>query len=621
MANRITTLFTFKEDGTGLAKVKADVSDADGALNKFKTGAKSTFTEFRTQAAQGAAVAGAAIVGFGVTAVKQFTDTAIAAGQFADATDMSVQQSSRWLDVVSRYGIELGDLSDVFNNVAGKVAEGDEVFDELGVTIARTRSGAVDMNETMTRVIEQMENVEDPAERARIAAELFGEEGSRQFAELIAKGGDLRDMFDDVADAKIIDDGEVEKARQAREDMKRLTDSLSELALEVGEAVLPAVDLLADAFEGLNTIFGALQVDRVLGFLADLDTNAERVGRKLRGLFDDRSAENWAAVDAFDRAEEAAAEFDRSLLNQASTVEQANEIIAGYTSTLDGTKVNLDQVSNLLRVEFAEGLNEAADATRRAELETTLASEAMRDEARAANRTATVLGRLERDTEDLADETEDLTDEVSEAERAFSSFLGQLSNREAWRNAQDAVAGYRAEVAEAKRQQEAGEISAEQYQDVVDRAFENMALDAARYVDSLEEVPDELKTEFIAAVRQGDVEAIERELAELTRTREIILQYRTEGSTSVPVQPNPSGPRHTGGRTSAGQPVGILAGETFIPDQAGRVRSVEDTAADAAASGMTVNFTINGATDPKMVATEVDRRLRQLLQSIRAGRR
>lgn len=554
MANRITTLFSFKEEGGGLSKVRKDVQDTDGVINKFKVGAKSSFAEFRTSAAQGAAVAGGALVAFGATAVKQFTDTAIAAGTFADSTDMSVESSSRWLDVVSRYGVELNDLSDVFNNVADKVAQGDDVFDDLGVTIARTESGAVDMNETMVRVIEAMEGVHDPAERARIAAELFGEEGSRQFAELVAKGGDLRDMLNDVADAKIIDDGEVAKAREAREDMKRLTDSLSELALEVGEAVLPAVDLLADSMEGLNAIISALKIDQLLGWLADLDVSAERVGRSIRSMFDQSSADNWEFVDMFDEARRVAMEFDDELLKNVDTFGEAREIALEWAEAQGLGAAAATDAANVIALEFNEALEKSREEQEASEKAALLATEAMRDEAKAADHTATVLGGLERDTEDAADEAERLAGKTDMVRESMRRFQAQLDDRRTYLELKGDAAAYVEELENIQEELENEAIDHDEAARRAELARIDMTKALTEYADELDNLPKNIQTEIEAAVKSEDVDEVERVLEWITRTRRLQIGISTfvESDPNQVIRPGQVGMYHSGGIVGKG---------------------------------------------------------------------
>jgi hypothetical protein len=164
----------------------------------------------------------------------------------------SAEEASRWLEVADDFDIELNDLSDAFNNVAGKIAEGDDAIDDLGVTIERTATGAVDMDLTMRNVIEAIAGIEDPAERARISAELLGEEGSRQFAELTGEAGRLTDALDGVSERNLVTDDQVEQARRLRDTMEELSEAGEAVQLAVGSELVEKINQLTDVAEELE---------------------------------------------------------------------------------------------------------------------------------------------------------------------------------------------------------------------------------------------------------------------------------------------------------------------------------------------------------------------------------
>lgn len=238
----------------GLNRLRSDFRQADGALGRFKVAGNAAMTSVKNNAAELATAGAAAVSAFAATSVQKFQETALEAGNLADLMSTSAENASRWLEVADDFDIELNDLSDAFNNVAGKIAEGDEVIDDLGVTIERTTSGAVDMDQTMQNVIEAIAGIEDPAERARVAAVLLGEEGSRQFAELTGEAGALTDALNGVGEGNIVTDEQVREARELRDRMEDLRETVESVQLAVGSELVEAINTLGDAKDRLDPL-------------------------------------------------------------------------------------------------------------------------------------------------------------------------------------------------------------------------------------------------------------------------------------------------------------------------------------------------------------------------------
>ncbi len=107
-------------------------------------------------------------------------------------------------------------------------------------------------------MIDRLNGIKDPAERARVASELLGK-GWQSMSELIAGGSDkLRKSLDSVSDAKVIDQKELDKARKFRENMDELKDGFEDFAIALGENLVPilgkAVELLADVTGAVNKV-------------------------------------------------------------------------------------------------------------------------------------------------------------------------------------------------------------------------------------------------------------------------------------------------------------------------------------------------------------------------------
>ena len=293
MAITIPVLTTFSDKGLKSAKAafanfKTDVSNATGAMGKFKAGSNAALSAVKANAGNFAMAAGTAITTFAVDAIKKFQDLALGAGKFADATGLSVEQASRFIEVGGDIGIEAGTIESAIGKMNKTLGATPELFKELGVDVVRTDSGLTDVNATFLAVVDRLNEIKDPALRATTAAQLLGK-GWQSMAELINLGSDeLQKSLDSVAGAQVISDEELKKAKEFRDTMDQLGDMWNGFVIEAG-------GYFVNTINGLDSWQGKLKaispVAKVVGFGID----------KLTGLFGDND----------DQAEETAAEAKR----------------------------------------------------------------------------------------------------------------------------------------------------------------------------------------------------------------------------------------------------------------------------------------------------------------------
>ena len=262
MAIRIPIITDLQDKGLQEAKrqfgkFKAEISQADGALGKFKAGSKVAFDAVKANMATFAVGAAAAFGTFVIKGVKAFTDLALSAGKFAEVTGLTTQEASRFIEVAGDLGIESSVVEKSINKMNVQAGKSPKLFADLGVQIVKTAGGATNANETFLNVIDRLNKIKDPAERAKVATQLLGK-GWGDMAELIGKGSDeLRKSLKEVSDAKVIDPEEVRRAREFREGMDDLKDKFEDFAIELGEGALPLlIDFLELATKITNLITG-----------------------------------------------------------------------------------------------------------------------------------------------------------------------------------------------------------------------------------------------------------------------------------------------------------------------------------------------------------------------------
>lgn len=227
---------------------------ADKALAKTEAGTSkgmAAFQKYGAMAGSIGVIAGGALL----KAVDAFNDLALSAGKFSQATGLSVEAASRWIEVAGDLGIEAGTVETAVGRMSRTLAASPEKFADLGVAIARTSDGATDMNATFLNAISAVNKIKDPIARAELAAKLFGK-GWQSMAELIGAGAeDLAAKLAEVSDAQVIDEKELAKAKRYRDSMDRLKDSVGDVVKTIGEEATPTIAAFADtlAFAAENS--------------------------------------------------------------------------------------------------------------------------------------------------------------------------------------------------------------------------------------------------------------------------------------------------------------------------------------------------------------------------------
>ena len=318
MAVSIPIVTEFVNDGIKKAEraffdIRKQVSEAEGTMGKFKAAGKATFDAVAKNALVFAASAAASLVTFGVKGAMAFQNLAIEAGKFSDATGLAVDEASRWIEVAGDIGVDAGTVESAIGKMNKVLGTTPDKFKELGVQIAYTSGGAMDANGTFLNVIDRLNGIKNPAERARVASELLGK-GWQGMAELIGQGSDkLRKSLDQVSDSKVVDQKELEQARRFRQQMDDLGDSVGDLSMAIGSDLLPAVIALADAFlfvyEKAKQFFDLMQLGTDITETATFKAMvaAEDMGKAwrdgARSMIDARNASKYLKTGLDDASE------------------------------------------------------------------------------------------------------------------------------------------------------------------------------------------------------------------------------------------------------------------------------------------------------------------------------
>jgi hypothetical protein len=246
MAINIPIVSSFEDSGIKAAKAafgnfKTAVADAQGGMNKFKAGSTVALDAVKANAASFAVAGGVAFAKFAADGVKAFQELALGAEKFATSTGLAIEDASRYMEVGADIGIPIEAISTAIGRLNKTIGADPDKVRELGVDLVYLADGSLDVNATFLKTIERIKGIKDPAEKAKVAAQLLGK-GWQSMSTLIEMGAtDLATALGNVSDAKVIDPAELKKAKEFRDTMDKLKDIIDDLSLSIGQSLVPAL--------------------------------------------------------------------------------------------------------------------------------------------------------------------------------------------------------------------------------------------------------------------------------------------------------------------------------------------------------------------------------------------
>jgi len=271
MAINIPIITSLEDTGIKSAKAafndfKSAVSNAEGGMGKFKAGSKVALDAVAANAGMFAIAGGAAIAKFAFDGVADFAKLALAAGKFADATGLAVEDASRYMEAAGDIGVPVDALETAIGKLNKTIGADPDKVRDLGVDLVYLKDGSLDVNETFLNTIERLKGIKDPAEKARVASQLLGK-GWQSMAELINIGSvELEASLRSVSNSQVISPEELRKAKEYRESMDDLGDSVKDLKVAAGQDLIPA---LATGASALATAINAFSSEDPLQFAID----------------------------------------------------------------------------------------------------------------------------------------------------------------------------------------------------------------------------------------------------------------------------------------------------------------------------------------------------------------
>ena len=353
--DRVKLIFEATTTGAskGVGELKQSVSEAEGGFGKLKAGASSALGLIGANAALSAGAAAVAIGKFTMDAVNRFEDLALKANDFAQAAGLSVDEASRWMEVAGDVGVNVETLEGAINKMNLAAGKGD--LAKLGIDGETT-------NEQLLASLTHLQNIPDASQRATEGVKIFGKSWTN-LAPLVESSKDLKQALADVSSGQAISDAEVQKAKDYRDAMDKLSDTWSNFVLHVGEgAIGPITDVLqligelGDSLGSLagaaggsggidwGEVFGAGKIGDITGGLkqaADgslsLVDNMKGIGKATIGLIPGLSGwadENLTVESSQDKAAQATADATLKAQEQAAQAKETEDAIRNLTNAV-----------------------------------------------------------------------------------------------------------------------------------------------------------------------------------------------------------------------------------------------------------------------------------------------
>ena len=264
MAIRIPIITDLQDKGIRDAKkafgdFKTAVNNAEGGMGKFKAGAGAALNSVKANAGNLAMAGAAAFATFAAQGIKAFQELALGAEKFATSTGLAIEDASRYMEVAGDIGVPIDAVEGAIGRLNKTIGADPDKVRNLGIDLVYLKDGSLDVNETFLNTIDRLKKIKDPAEKAKVATQLLGK-GWQSMSTLIGMGArDLNTALGNVSDSKVIDPKELEKAKNFRDTMDNLKDTVEDLSLQLGESLVPALEDIGELLDLFKDFSGVLE--------------------------------------------------------------------------------------------------------------------------------------------------------------------------------------------------------------------------------------------------------------------------------------------------------------------------------------------------------------------------
>jgi hypothetical protein len=273
-----------------------------------------------------------ALAAAGAASIDAYTSLADKVRDFSRASGLAADPASRLVAIFDDLGVKQGTADTGFFRLNRSIADGSSNLDDYGVRIVRARDGTVDMYGTLLNIADAYDSARDGSEKAALVQEAFGRAG-KDLIPILEKGRDgLREMYEAVPEGQILNQDELDRAREFQLAVDDLSDAFQELKIAAGSELVPeltgfisySADAIRTANQGSESIMGF--AGGIAGPLRDAFTDSipvigPTVGlmRDLGGVFGWGKGQTDQYADAQKRLAEAQKEVARLAADESSS--------------------------------------------------------------------------------------------------------------------------------------------------------------------------------------------------------------------------------------------------------------------------------------------------------------
>ena len=257
--------FVLQVDASGAIKQLQQFGQtADKELSKAETKMQQQASSMQKYGAGAMAFAGVA----GIALFKlsnKWKDGALAAGKFAQATGITVEEASRFIVVAEDLDLESGKIVKAIGKMEKALGKSPKDFAKLGIATKNAAGEQISAQEVFLSSADVLKKITRESDRASAASKLFGRDW-QNMAVMLGKGSDeLRRRFAAVRDEQVYDDADYKAATKYRDALKDLSNSFKSVSVAIGEGTVPMFAMFAqsaaaagDALTAVNRAAGGV---------------------------------------------------------------------------------------------------------------------------------------------------------------------------------------------------------------------------------------------------------------------------------------------------------------------------------------------------------------------------
>ena len=298
----------------------------------------------------------------GSLALRQFSQQIDDIAKQSDRLGITVAQLQSLQFAASQTGTDAGELKKGFERFNKSISEastgigtGVRAFEMLGISVTNTDGSLKNSNQLLNEVADGFVGVKDPADRVRIAMDLFGRSGAGMVNMLQNGSAELNAIRDQFSDLTVELTGEQASAvEEANDRFDALGRTFSSIGHQITAVVMPALASIATflTVNFLKAIAGTISGLRDLAnvFIATVNLISGRLFEDIeKATFGQEAEQNIRKIiDAYKAlpdevvpAAEAVQTVATAMERQETAIQKAKQSFKEYAETAQDVQANL----------------------------------------------------------------------------------------------------------------------------------------------------------------------------------------------------------------------------------------------------------------------------------------